>query len=133
MKAILNLNRFVVLAILLSGSAALAQSQTQPQTTPAAPTALRSQSARSADKNRDGKVDATERATALTEYRQQRDQELKMKVQAAAESRKAVIAARYARQKLSPKVLEQYDRNRNGEMDPHKWERFRQDMAKLRQ
>jgi type II secretory pathway component PulJ len=63
----------------------------------------------------------------MLERRQQRA----ARAQAAAEARKAATAAHYARQKISPVLLEQYDRNRNGRLDPHEWERHRQDLNRL--
>jgi hypothetical protein len=44
---------------------------------------------------------------------------------------KVETATHYAQQKISPVLLEQYDRNRNGRLDPHEWERHRQDLNRL--
>lgn len=83
------------------------------------------------DRNRNGHLDPAGREAALRAWREQRDAQRRAQAAAAAENAKAAVAARYKQQKVSPLLLEMYDRNRNGRLDPNEWEQHRQDMKKL--
>ncbi|MBI2927413.1 MAG: hypothetical protein HYY24_17085 [Verrucomicrobia bacterium] len=83
------------------------------------------------DANQNGRLDKEEREAARRDYIEQRKERRRVRAQAAAEARRATLAAKYARQKISPLLLEKYDRNQHGRLDPHEWERHRQDLKKL--
>lgn len=109
--------------------AASAQTASPPQ--PANPPLAVSQEWSRYDTNRNGRLDPAEKRALVRERMLERRQQRAARAQAAAEARKAETAAHYARQKISPVLLEQYDRNRNGRLDPHEWERHRQDLNRL--
>jgi hypothetical protein len=57
---------------------------------------------------------------------------LQERAQARAQAAKQEMAEFYARQKISPKLVEKYDANKNGRLDVHEWERYRKEAEKQR-
>ncbi len=84
------------------------------------------------DANRNGKVEEDERKAALEAWKAQRMQQRKAETEAKAAVRKADENVKRQQQKVSATLLEKYDRNKNGRMDPNEWERRRKDMEEIR-
>lgn len=84
------------------------------------------------DANRNGRLDAKEREVLLRDAAEQRKAQRIARGKAAAESAKVAAADHYANQKVSPKLLEKYDANKNGKMDLQEWQKHRQDVLKAR-
>jgi hypothetical protein len=83
------------------------------------------------DANNNGRLEPAEKKALIRERMLQRREQRAARARAAAEARKAELAAHYAKQKISPALLEQYDRNQNGRLDADEWERHRQDLKRL--
>jgi nitrogen fixation/metabolism regulation signal transduction histidine kinase len=58
------------------------------------------------------------------------EREAQARAQAELKGRQAV--ATYARQKVSPKLLEKYDKNGNGVLDRSEWEKHRKEIERVR-
>jgi hypothetical protein len=84
------------------------------------------------DANNNGRLKSAEKKALIRERMLQRREERAARARSAAEARKAELAAHYAKQKISPALLEQYDRNQKGRLDPDEWTRHRQDLQRRR-
>ena len=84
------------------------------------------------DTDRNGRLEAKERDALLRDIAQQREAQRNTRARASAENAKAAAAEHYSQQKVSPKLLEKYDANKNGKMDPQEWQKHRQDLLKAR-
>jgi hypothetical protein len=84
------------------------------------------------DTNQNGRLDGKEREALLRDASKQRETERAAHMRATTDAAKAAAAEQHARQKISPKLLEKYDANKNGKMDPQEWQRHRQDLLKAR-
>jgi hypothetical protein len=60
-------------------------------------------------------------------------EERKRQAAIAAEIRRLETIEVFKKQKISTNLLEKYDLNKNGAIDPHEWQRQRKDMLKLRE
>jgi hypothetical protein len=82
--------------------------------------------------NQSSRLEPAEKKALVRERMLQRREQRAARARAAAEARKAELAAHYAKQKISPVLLEQYDRNQNGRLDADEWARHRQDLQRRR-
>jgi hypothetical protein len=79
------------------------------------------------DSNQDGQIDAQERKTWMVKRRQEQEDGKKEAARLRKELKKAEAAEHYKRLRISTNVIATYDKNRNGIMEPHEWEKHRQD------
>jgi type II secretory pathway component PulJ len=68
------------------------------------------------DSNHNGHLEPSEKKALIRERMLQRREERAARARAVAEARKGGLAAHYAKQKISPALLKQYDRNQNGRL-----------------
>jgi hypothetical protein len=108
-----------------------ARAQTSPSQDQAAQPPLPAQLTKD-DANQNAELDLAKKRALVRERMLQRREQRAARARAAAEARKAELAAHYAKQKISPALLEQYDRNQNGRLDSEEWARHRQDLQRRR-
>jgi hypothetical protein len=108
-----------------------ARAQTSPSPGQAAQPPLPAQLAKD-DADQNAELDLAKKRALVRERMLQRREQRAARARAAAEARKAELSAHYAKQKISPALLEQYDRNQNGRLDAEEWERHRQDLQRRR-
>jgi hypothetical protein len=84
------------------------------------------------DTNHNRHLEPSEKKALIRERMLQRREERAARARAVAEARKAEMASHYAKQRISPTLLEQYDRNQDGRLDPDEWARHRQDLQRRR-
>jgi hypothetical protein len=104
----------------LSASPLAADGGAPPSATPGNPTPVQSPATLSPQ-------DAKRRA-ALVRQREL----LQQRAQARAQAAKQETAEFYARQKISPTLVQKYDANKNGRLDLHEWEKYRKEVEQQR-